>query len=93
MIGGHEPLPEPAVVVRELRRLGLRVHVPVRVDWSCAACGSSWPCPPARLTILESSTGRVDLALTMVRVMEAAVQDLPDTDPKTLYDRILRWTR
>jgi hypothetical protein len=93
VIGGHEPLAKAGAVVRQLSRLGIRVHVPVRADWSCSACGLPWPCPPARLTILESSGGRVDLSITMVRVLEAAVQDLPEVDPKLLYDRMLRWTR
>ncbi|MFJ8685049.1 hypothetical protein [Micromonospora wenchangensis] len=97
MIDEHGPDADVQPVLRTLERVpGIGRHLPARPDWTCAAgCPDPWPCPHARERITAAANGdRVDLAMTMARVLNAAVADLVHIPgDHDLFRRMLAWTR
>lgn len=65
-------------------------HTPERRWWVCRACGSEWPCAPAREELEAAVTA--DLAGFMGHLTLVAAHDLGlDTQPSKLYRRFLHW--
>jgi hypothetical protein len=67
--------------------------VPVRPSWACHACGSPWPCLPARLA--EKTTATTDPTATAVYLgmrWLTACEDL-DIPADMLWLRFAGWLR
>lgn len=65
-------------------------HAPEREWWLCRACGSEWPCAPARAELEAAVT--VDLPGHMAHLMQLAAHDLGlSNQPSKLYRRFLHW--
>ncbi|GIJ79178.1 hypothetical protein Xph01_36100 [Micromonospora phaseoli] len=67
-----------------------------RPTWRCRACGSAWPCGPAKLNLLaEYGTRRTDLLVYLATRWEEAVRQLTDADSgvraQQLHDRFTAW--
>ncbi|MEV6692959.1 flavin reductase [Micromonospora sp. NPDC051196] len=79
-----------------MRRPHLRDHVPSRPTWRCQACGSSWPCSPAKLRLLaEYRNNMPGLLVHLVTLREQATEQLadlhPDAYPTNLHQRFTDW--
>ncbi|WP_422734978.1 flavin reductase [Micromonospora sp. WMMD558] len=68
------------------------MHLPIRPDWTCAACGDLWPCPTRRrqLTAHYHQTP-VSLMVYLIGFFVEACQDLPGVPAGMLHQRFLAW--
>jgi hypothetical protein len=67
-------------------------HDPARPSWDCRSCGKTWPCSPARESLVREMD-RVTLAIYMWLNLEDAVAELSATPAGELFDRFIAWTR
>jgi hypothetical protein len=70
-------------------------HLWVRPSWDCRTCEQSWPCPPAKESLLDEFQYFPSvLAIYMYGQMTAAFDDLTasgQTPPPDLFERFLSW--
>jgi hypothetical protein len=69
------------------------IHAPARPAWDCRACGTPWPCGPAREELVRRTGGGTALAIAGWAYLEEYVRDQPSGPPAAAFDRFLRWTR
>ncbi len=71
-------------------------HIPSRPTWRCQACGSAWPCSPAKLRLLaEYKNDKPALMVRLVELREEAAEELAGMDsgerPAGLHKRFTDW--
>ncbi|MCW2643299.1 MAG: hypothetical protein JWP76_5605 [Dactylosporangium sp.] len=68
--------------------------MPMRPAWTCAGCGSDWPCQTKRSQLVaEYDRAYVSLGLLMSGYFVDAAEDLPLHPCGDLYARFVRWVR
>ncbi|GAA1636856.1 hypothetical protein GCM10009828_076310 [Actinoplanes couchii] len=72
-------------------------HRAVRPSWTCEDCGSLWPCPERRASLLEEyAFDRLALLVFMSGLFAAAIDDFHQHNidgGSDLYERFLGWAR
>lgn len=68
------------------------LHTPDRPSWLCRACGSEWPCGPAKDDII-ATTDLVGRVIYMSLHMVDALWDQPDADVAAISGRFVGWAR
>jgi hypothetical protein len=72
----------------------MRGHDPSIPGWTCANCGTDWPCPTRRAELLtEYAHAPLSLAIYLGAQYVAAVPDLPHLPAEGLHLRFLGWAR
>ncbi|QGL46081.1 hypothetical protein GCE86_02855 [Micromonospora terminaliae] len=67
-------------------------HGPVLPVWTCAGCGSPWPCPTRRRELLaEYDRAPVSLSIYMASHLVSAAQDMGWAPAGALHRRFLGW--
>ncbi|WP_244871099.1 flavin reductase [Catellatospora sp. IY07-71] len=70
----------------------MTMHLPIRPDWTCAACGLPWPCPSRKGQLLAEYDGaHVSMTLHLSGFFLEACQDIPTAESGVLYSRFLGW--
>ncbi|WP_374707094.1 flavin reductase [Catellatospora sp. TT07R-123] len=68
------------------------MHLPIRPDWTCAACGLPWPClTRKRQFVAEYDGAHVSMMLHLSGYLIEACQDMPMTASGALHRRFLGW--
>jgi hypothetical protein len=65
-------------------------HMAERPSWDCRACGSPWPCDPAR-EALTIEMDRVALSIYMWLNLEEAARDIFHEPVPEVFGRFIQW--
>lgn len=72
----------------------MTAHLPLIPEWTCAGCGSQWPCPTRRRELLaEYHAAPVSLDIHLRTWFAHAAQDLVWVPAGWLHRRFVGWTR
>lgn len=70
----------------------MSMHLPIRPDWTCAACGLLWPCPTRKRQLVAEYDGAyVSMMLHLSGFFIEACQDMPLAASGVLHHRFLGW--
>lgn len=70
----------------------MSMHLPIRPDWTCAACGVPWPCPTRKRQLIAAYQGAyVSMMLHLSSYFIDACADMPLTASGSLHRRFLGW--
>ncbi|MEV0457891.1 flavin reductase [Catellatospora methionotrophica] len=70
----------------------MSMHLPIRPDWMCAACGLQWPCPTRKRQLVAAYDGaHVSMILYLSGFFIEACEDMPLAASGALHRRFLGW--
>ncbi|MEV4411369.1 flavin reductase [Catellatospora sp. NPDC049609] len=70
----------------------MSMHVPIRPDWICAACGLPWPCMTRKRQLVTEYHGAyVSMMLHLSGFFIEACQAMPVVASGVLHRRFLGW--
>ena len=68
------------------------MHQPLRPDWTCAGCGTQWPCTTRQRQLAgQYQNAYVSLVVYLMGFFVEACQDLPESPAGPLHERFLGW--